>query len=352
MLSWKEYTKVRRTPRGAAAPAAAALAGADGAARRCQTARAQPRAKARNCSQQASARPHRPSNPTRRIAGRGRLVGRLHLRRDARAAAALPRARLHPPAHAHHRRGRHARGGRHWLYRERQSAQLHTVRSRAPLVSALRGGGAFSSERRRTAQGRGCPGAEAGQRQSRSHTPHLRPPARPPANLHPSARSPPRSSLPFKPALPFSSLFPSANPAALDLLSRLLLFSPDRRISVEAALAHPYLASLHDPTDEPLAGAPFSFDFERTPMDKGALQALIRAEMCAYHPELARGDRAAGGAGGAGHGAQAPAGAAGAAGCRGGGSALAASGGGGCQAADPTGCAPHAQQAAQPMEQS
>lgn len=184
---------------------------------------------------------------------------------------------------------------------------------------------------------------------------HTHTSARPPANLHPSARSPPRSSLPFKPALPFSSLFPSANPAALDLLSRLLLFSPDRRISVEAALAHPYLASLHDPTDEPLADAPFSFDFERTPMDKGALQALIRAEMCAYHPELARGDRAAGGAGGAGgagHGAQAPAGAAGAAGCRGGGSALAASGGGGCQAADPTGCAPHAQQAAQPMEQS
>lgn len=37
---------------------------------------------------------------------------------------------------------------------------------------------------------------------------------------------------------------------AIDLLERMLRFDPGQRISVEAALAHPYLASLHDLSDE------------------------------------------------------------------------------------------------------
>lgn len=43
----------------------------------------------------------------------------------------------------------------------------------------------------------------------------------------------------------------------------MLLFHPEKRISVEEALQDPYLASLHDPSDEPLAHAEFSFEFEK-----------------------------------------------------------------------------------------
>ncbi|KAG8465269.1 hypothetical protein KFE25_002576 [Diacronema lutheri] len=114
-------------------------------------------------------------------------------------------------------------------------------------------------------------------------------------------------SLPYKPRIPFEMIYPTANPNALDLLHRLLLFNPSKRVSVEGALAHPYLASLHDPTDEPLAQAPFSFDFENTPMNKGALKELITREMLDFHPYHANGQgdppAGAGGAGAGGRGA-------------------------------------------------
>ena len=42
---------------------------------------------------------------------------------------------------------------------------------------------------------------------------------------------------------------------ALDLLDKLLLFNPRERITVDEALAHPYLDALHDADDEPVRGA-------------------------------------------------------------------------------------------------
>jgi len=59
------------------------------------------------------------------------------------------------------------------------------------------------------------------------------------------------SSLPRKSKLDFAQLYPNANPLAIDLLEKMLVFNPERRINVVDALAHPYLASLHDPAMEP-----------------------------------------------------------------------------------------------------
>jgi mitogen-activated protein kinase 7 len=69
-------------------------------------------------------------------------------------------------------------------------------------------------------------------------------------------------NLPYMAKKSFPSLFPNANPDALDLLDRMLAFDPSRRISVEAALEHPYLAIWHDASDEPDCPATFNFDFE------------------------------------------------------------------------------------------
>lgn len=49
----------------------------------------------------------------------------------------------------------------------------------------------------------------------------------------------------------FQKVFPDAHPEALDLLQKMLQFDPRRRITVEDALRHPYVASIR--CDEPSA---------------------------------------------------------------------------------------------------
>jgi len=62
----------------------------------------------------------------------------------------------------------------------------------------------------------------------------------------------------------FASFFPrSANPAAIDLLRRMLAFHPDDRISVTDAMAHPYLAAFHGQMAEPTVQSVFDFNFEQ-----------------------------------------------------------------------------------------
>ena len=52
---------------------------------------------------------------------------------------------------------------------------------------------------------------------------------------------------------PFSQLFPNASPEAADLMSKLLHFNPNKRISAAEALKHPYVAQFHNEADEPSA---------------------------------------------------------------------------------------------------
>lgn len=51
----------------------------------------------------------------------------------------------------------------------------------------------------------------------------------------------------FFPKRSLQSLFPDTNPDALDLLEKMLVFSPNDRIDIDQALDHPYLAQLHNP---------------------------------------------------------------------------------------------------------
>jgi serine/threonine protein kinase len=91
--------------------------------------------------------------------------------------------------------------------------------------------------------------------------------------------------LPHKPKISFDVLFPKANRSALDLLDRMLVFNPAKRITVNEALAHPYMESLHAEEDEPVAGSTFNFDFEKEDLTKRRLQQLIATEALAFHPE-------------------------------------------------------------------
>lgn len=48
---------------------------------------------------------------------------------------------------------------------------------------------------------------------------------------------------------------------AIDLIEHMLVFDPKKRIRAGDALAHPYLAPYHDPTDEPEAEEKFDWSF-------------------------------------------------------------------------------------------
>ncbi len=85
-------------------------------------------------------------------------------------------------------------------------------------------------------------------------------------------------SLPYKKRVNYRALYPNAPELALDLLEKMLTFAPEKRITVEEALAHPYLKLLHDPADEPVAHAPFDSDLENIPLNKEALRALLWEE--------------------------------------------------------------------------
>jgi len=83
--------------------------------------------------------------------------------------------------------------------------------------------------------------------------------------------------IPWKDSKPLEALFPSANPAGLDLLKGLLQFSPQKRLTVDQALEHPYLSALHstDPAYEPVYSG--SYDFSLSGLSNAPVEDIRMA---------------------------------------------------------------------------
>jgi mitogen-activated protein kinase 1/3 len=96
------------------------------------------------------------------------------------------------------------------------------------------------------------------------------------------------NTLPNKPPVPFNELFPNykRDIDALNLLRSMLEINPKKRISIEDALAHPFLESLHNIEDEPLYKDSFTFEFEQQDLTKEQVQQLIWEEIREFHPDL------------------------------------------------------------------
>eukprot|EP01138_Halocafeteria_seosinensis_P007605 gb/GECG01007773.1/.p1 GENE.gb/GECG01007773.1/~~gb/GECG01007773.1/.p1 ORF type:complete len:383 (+),score=35.80 gb/GECG01007773.1/:1-1149(+) len=74
----------------------------------------------------------------------------------------------------------------------------------------------------------------------------------------------------------------NASPELRDLLERLLVFNPRKRLDIEGALSHPFFAHLRNPAAEPLCEEPFNFEFERDypqEMPRQLIQEYIYNEM-------------------------------------------------------------------------
>ena len=85
--------------------------------------------------------------------------------------------------------------------------------------------------------------------------------------------------------LTWSSLFPNANPIALDLLEKMLTFNPKKRYTVDQCLSHPYFEGLHDPEQEPITTTPFDWSFDDVELTKENLQSMIYDESLYFHDE-------------------------------------------------------------------
>jgi len=94
-------------------------------------------------------------------------------------------------------------------------------------------------------------------------------------------------SLPHNARVDFAKLWPHASAAAIDLIDRMLVFDPNKRITVDEALEHPYLASLHDLSDEPTCPTSIDFDFDAESLTLDMVREVILHDMLAYHPEEA-----------------------------------------------------------------
>ena len=78
----------------------------------------------------------------------------------------------------------------------------------------------------------------------------------------------------------------SSNKDLCSILDGLLCFDPSARLNVEQALAHPYLASYYDPTDEPVAAKPFTFETEFDDLPTKQLRDLLFKEAVAFKRRL------------------------------------------------------------------
>ncbi|XP_078439105.1 mitogen-activated protein kinase 4-like [Wolffia australiana] len=88
-------------------------------------------------------------------------------------------------------------------------------------------------------------------------------------------------SLPYMARAPLTRLFPNADPLAVDLLQKMLVFDPSKRISVDEALQHPYMAPLYDPKACPAALLPVDLDLDED-LAEDAIRELMWREMLFY----------------------------------------------------------------------
>ncbi|CUG87747.1 mitogen-activated protein kinase, putative [Bodo saltans] len=80
----------------------------------------------------------------------------------------------------------------------------------------------------------------------------------------------------------WSAKYPNASPESIDLLKKMLHFHPDKRASVEEAMRHPYLSSLHDEADEGIKSDLFTFD-ENEQKTIGDVKRAIFQESINFH---------------------------------------------------------------------
>lgn len=93
-------------------------------------------------------------------------------------------------------------------------------------------------------------------------------------------------SLPHRDPIPFTERFQQCNhvePDAIDLLSKLLVFHPNKRISAADSLTHTYMEPYHDPTDEPICETKFDWSFNDADLPLDTWRVMMYTEILDFH---------------------------------------------------------------------
>ena len=77
--------------------------------------------------------------------------------------------------------------------------------------------------------------------------------------------------LPKKGQIKWEEKIPHATPIALDLLQKMLTFSPERRISVEEAIKHPYFKNFQHLGAPPVSETRFDWSWDQFELNKELL---------------------------------------------------------------------------------
>ncbi|KAI6242493.1 Protein kinase domain-containing protein [Aphelenchoides fujianensis] len=95
---------------------------------------------------------------------------------------------------------------------------------------------------------------------------------------------------PHREKQPLSRRYPLAELRALELIDRMLTFDPQKRVTVDEALAHPYLKQYHDPDDEPICEQPFTAEVEFDHLPVHELKRRIFEESAKFAEQTAIAD--------------------------------------------------------------
>jgi p38 MAP kinase len=90
-------------------------------------------------------------------------------------------------------------------------------------------------------------------------------------------------SLPKRERIPFSQKLRTTDPDALDLLEKMLVFDPRKRIDATQSLGHAYVAPYHDPTDEPVAEEKFDWSFNDADLPVDTWKVMMYSEILDFH---------------------------------------------------------------------
>ncbi|GAM18017.1 hypothetical protein SAMD00019534_011920 [Acytostelium subglobosum LB1] len=82
----------------------------------------------------------------------------------------------------------------------------------------------------------------------------------------------------------FKEMFPYVCPLGIDLLEKMLKFNPNKRITAEQALAHPYFGMAEYVNQEPVCSKPVQMFFENWVLTKDMVLSLLKNELTFYQP--------------------------------------------------------------------